>query len=244
MRKIRSGRRACYPFAHGIRAFRNRSHAALARAAGPVLEAGARRSPHRRAAAVVAHLVGPVAGGRRCAACVDPVRVHGRRVADPFRGMRDQRLRRPLAGSAGGAHARASARDRGGLRTRSPGRVRRADAGGVRAGAHVEPPDRLAELRRPVPGGQLSVSEALHLSAAGLSGPGLRLGHPDGVRRRAGRGAAGGLGAVRRQYPVGHGVRHLVCDGGSRGRHPCRIQVHGHPVRRPRPGDPGPCCTR
>lgn len=96
--------------------------------------------------------------------------------------------------------------------------VRRADAGGLRPGADPERPDHWPELHRRVPGRQLPLPEALYPSAAGLPGHVVRLGYPDGVRRRAGRGADAGLAAVCRQHPVVHRVRHLVRHGRPRGR--------------------------
>ena len=51
----------------------------------------------------------------RRAAAVDAVRVHRRGVADAFGRLRDQRLRRPLARPAGGAHTRPPAGHRRGV---------------------------------------------------------------------------------------------------------------------------------
>src|SRR5690606_9465419 len=94
-----------------------------------VLAPGARRPPDWLAAAALADLVGPVAGGRRGAAALAVGGVHRGRLADPFGGLRDQRLRRPLARRAGRAHPRTAARHRRGLRARGAGGVRGADAG-------------------------------------------------------------------------------------------------------------------
>src|SRR3546814_4510043 len=78
--------------------------AALAGAAGSVLEADPRRPPDRLAAAAVADLVGAVDRRRGRAAVVDAGGVLAGRVADAFGRLRDQRLRRPLARPAGRAH--------------------------------------------------------------------------------------------------------------------------------------------
>jgi hypothetical protein len=67
--------------------------------------------------------------------------------------------------------------------------------------------------------------------AAGLPGHVVRLGHPDGVRRRAGRGADAGLAAVCRQHPVVHRLRHLVRHGRPRGRPEDGLALHRDPVR-------------
>src|SRR5690606_16736056 len=160
-------------------------------------------------------------------------------LAHPLGRLRDQRLRRPLARRAGGTHPQPAAGHRRGVRARGAGGVRGSDAGRVRAGADPQPSDRLPELRRHRAGDDLSLPQALHLPAAGLPGHGLRLGHPDGLRRDPGRGAADRLGALRRQHPVVHRLRYLVRDGGPRRRHPHGREVHRDPVRRPRPGRAG-----
>src|SRR3989304_449139 len=66
------------------------------------------------------------------AAAVDAVRVYRRRVADPLGRLRHQRLRRPLARPACGAHQGGPAGHRRQQRPRRAGAVRRTDAGGVR----------------------------------------------------------------------------------------------------------------
>ena len=127
-----------------------------------------------------------MAGRRGRAAAVAAARVQRRRLADPLGRLRDQRLRRPLARSAGRAHPRPAAGDRRGV------------AGARRwwlfaalmlvAFALVLTLNRLTDLperRRRAAGGQLSLPQALHLPAAGVPGHGVRLGHPDGVRRGA-----------------------------------------------------------
>ena len=68
-------------------------------------------------------------------------------------------------------------------RARSAAGVRGADAGRLRAGADAQPADDLPQRRRRAARGELSVPQALHLPAAGVPGHGVRLGHPDGVRR-------------------------------------------------------------
>src|SRR5690554_528449 len=104
------------PLPHVLRTLRGPApHGArLAHAPAPVLDADARRPADRLAAAAVADLVGAVARGRGRAAAMDPVRVHRRGVADPRGRLRDQRLRRPLAGSPCRAHPRTPARHRPG----------------------------------------------------------------------------------------------------------------------------------
>ena len=99
-------------------------------------------------------------------------------------------------------------------------------------GADDESPHRVDEPRRRAARGELSVSQALHLSAAGVPGAGVRLGHPDGVRGDPRRGAADRVGALRREHPVGDGVRHLVRDGRPRRRPARRREIHRDPVRR------------
>ena len=78
----------------------------------------------RLAAALVAHVLGPVAGRRGPAAARHARDLHGRRDRDAFGRLRDQRLGRPLAGSAGRAHPRAPARQRAGVAARGAARVR------------------------------------------------------------------------------------------------------------------------
>src|SRR5690606_15408648 len=145
---------------------------AVAPAPGAVLDPGARRPADRLAAAAVADVVGPMDRRRRRAAAVDPVRVQRRGVADALGRLRDQRLRRPLAGRFGRAHEGAAAGDRRGVRARGAGGVRGADAGRVRAGAHAQPADGADEHRRGAAGGHLSLPQALHLPAAGVPGHG------------------------------------------------------------------------
>src|SRR5690606_17639814 len=106
----------------------------VAPAPAPVLATDPRRPADRLVAAALADVVGPVAGRRWRAAAVAAGGFQSRRVADPLGRLRDQRLRRPLAGPRGRAHPRTPAGHRRGLRARSAGGVRGADAGGVRAG--------------------------------------------------------------------------------------------------------------
>src|SRR3546814_4110224 len=77
-------------FAHVLRTFPSRPGAALAGAAGPVLEADPRRPPDRLAAAAVADLVGAVDRRRGRAAGVDAGGVLAGRVADAFGRLRDR----------------------------------------------------------------------------------------------------------------------------------------------------------
>ena len=58
--------------------------------------------------------------------------------------------------------------------------------------------------------------ETLHPPAAGRTGRGVRLVDPDGVFGGERVAAAELLADVPRQYPVGGGLRHPVCDGRSR----------------------------
>src|SRR5690606_20963011 len=190
---IAPGRASRVRFAHVLRTLRARPGPPLARTAGPVLETGPGRSSDRLAAAAVAHLVGTVGGRRRRAPVVDAGGVLAGRVADPLGRLRDQRLRRPLAGRQRGTHPGPAAGHRRGARARGAGAVRGADAGGVRAGVDLEPADGADELRRRGAGGELPVPEALHLPAAGVPGHVVRLGHPDGFCRGAGYGAGSGL---------------------------------------------------
>src|SRR5690606_9823864 len=140
---------AAVPWPDVVRTLRGAPRRArMARAPGPLLDADARRPPDRLAAAAVAHLVGAVDRGRGPAAAVDPVRVQRRRVAHARRRLRDQRLRRPLAGPTRRAHPRAAAGHRRGARARGAGAVRGADAGGLRPGAHAQPADHPDERRR------------------------------------------------------------------------------------------------
>src|SRR5690606_17506234 len=122
-------------FADVLRTLRARPGAPLARTAGSVLEAGPGRPPDRLAAAAVAHLVGAVGGREGPAAVVGPGGVLAGGLADPLGRLRDQRLRRPLAGRQRRAHEGQAAGHRRGARARGAGGVRGADAGRFRAGA-------------------------------------------------------------------------------------------------------------
>src|SRR5579885_2663593 len=94
-----------------------RDRIAVARAARSLARQGARLPgigadgpADRRAAAVVADLVGAVAGGRRFSAVETLAGVHRGSVPDALGRLRDERLCRSPSRSAGAAHGRAAAR--------------------------------------------------------------------------------------------------------------------------------------
>ena len=124
------------------------------------------------------------------------------------------------------------------------GRVRHADRARVPAGSADQQTDDRAVADRRVPRDHLSVHEAVHLSAAGLSRLRVRLVDPDGVRGGEGRrletvrrGAAAVRPAVPRQRDFLDGVRHRIRDGRSRRRSARRREIHRHPFRRCRRAD-------
>src|SRR3546814_19849423 len=82
---FRSGCASRVRFAHVLRTLSSRPGAALAGAAGPVLEADPRRPPDRLAAAAVADLVGAVDRRRGRAAVVDAGGVLAGRVRSEAR---------------------------------------------------------------------------------------------------------------------------------------------------------------
>src|SRR5581483_8052374 len=87
---------------------------------------GANGPPHWRAAAVVADLVGAVAGGRRFSAMETVAGIHRRRVPDARGRLRDERLCRSQSRSAGTAHGWPPARGRARDTARSTGHLRAA----------------------------------------------------------------------------------------------------------------------
>jgi len=212
-------------------ASRHETTPAQSPAAGPahsqLLAFAAWRPPDRRAVAAVAHLVGAVAGRRWHPTMAAVGNFHCRCLAHPLRRLRDQRLRRSLARWPGKTHPQQAAGDRRGKRARSTDRVCGVDDSGIRTGAADQSPDRAAERGRRVSRCQLSLPETSHLPAAGLSRGRVRLEYSDGLCRGHRLCAGNRLAVVPGQHSVGHRLRHLVRDGGSRRRPACWRQKHG-----------------